>query len=86
MQTAKVVGTTHASVKHDSVIGQKIMVVQPFLVDGSTTDGFPLLAIDGVGAGKGDEVIITSDGKHARELLGADVTPVRWTIIGIQDE
>ncbi|MFL2870458.1 MAG: EutN/CcmL family microcompartment protein [Pirellulaceae bacterium] len=86
MQTAKVVGTTYASVKHRSFTGQKILVVQPYMVGGKEADGYPLLAIDGVGAGKDDEVIITSDGRHARELLNADATPVRWTIIGIQDE
>ena len=86
MQTARVVGTTYASVKHDSVSGQKILVVQPYLAGGKEADGYPLLAIDGVGAGRGDNVIITSDGRHARELLNADATPVRWTIIGIQDE
>ncbi|HAL12775.1 MAG TPA: ethanolamine utilization protein EutN, partial [Planctomycetaceae bacterium] len=34
MQTARVVGTTYASVKHESVSGQKILVVQPYLAGG----------------------------------------------------
>ena len=45
-----------------------------------------ILAVDGVGAGVGDTVMITSDGRGARELLQTDITPVRWTIIGIQDD
>ena len=48
-------------------------------------DGDPVLAVDGVGAGVGETVIITSDGRGARELLGVDATPVRWTTIGIKD-
>ena len=84
MQTARVVGTTYASVKHESVSGQKILVVQPYFAGGKQADGYPLMAIAGVGAGRRDNVIITSDGLHARELLNADATPVRWTIIAIQ--
>jgi microcompartment protein CcmK/EutM len=30
-------------------------------------------------------VIISSDGKSARELVGTEKTPVRWTIMGIVD-
>ena len=50
---------------------------------GKTPDGDPILAVDCIGAGVSDNVMMTSDG--ARKLLNVDVTPVRWTIIGIQD-
>ena len=65
--------------------GQKLLIVQPRTADGKSPDGDPLLAVDGVGAGRGETVMITSDGRHARELLKADATPVRWTVIGIRD-
>jgi ethanolamine utilization protein EutN len=64
--------------------GWKLMVVQPFGKD-EADDGFPALAIDNIGAGRGDVVIISSDGKHTRELIGVDNTPVRWSILGIVD-
>ena len=38
-----------------------------------------------VGAGRGETVMITIDGRYARDLLGVDATPVRWTVIGIRD-
>ncbi|MCA9153247.1 MAG: EutN/CcmL family microcompartment protein [Planctomycetales bacterium] len=85
MQLAKVVGTATSTVKHASMRGQKLLIVQPQLTNGKP-DGDPLLAIDDVGAGVGETVMITSDGRHARELLRVDATPVRWTAIGIQDE
>ena len=66
--------------------GSKLLVIQPYLTDESTPDGEPLLAIDFVGAGPGEDVIISSDGRAAREKLNADATPVRWTAIGISDE
>ncbi len=85
MQLGLVVGTAVATVKHSTMQGCKLLVIQPRLADGKTPDGDPVLAVDGVGAGRGETVIITSDGRHARELLNADATPVRWTVIGIRD-
>ena len=84
MQIAKVVGTGTATIKHRSMLGQKLLIVQPQLVD-QQPDGDPLVAVDGVGAGIGDMVMITSDGAGARKLLKTDATPVRWTVIGICD-
>ncbi|TWT29999.1 EutN/CcmL family microcompartment protein [Blastopirellula retiformator] len=86
MNLAKVVGTATSTVKHPSMQGWKLLVVQPQMADGETPDGYPLLAVDAVGAGPGETVMITSDGQATRELLGFPKTPVRWTVIGIADE
>jgi len=61
-----------------------LWLVQPVLAD-DRPDGFPLIAIDAVGAQVGDRVMLTSDGPLARTRLNAEKTPVRWTIIGIAD-
>ena len=84
MQTALVLGTAVSTVKHASLERQKLLVVQPRLVDGSP-DGDPVLAVDLVGAGRGETVMVSSDGQAAREFLQVDATPVRWTVIGIED-
>lgn len=84
MQMAEVIGQAIANVKHHSLKGWKLLLVQPLRLDGSE-DGDPLLAIDAVGAGMGDRVIISSDGKSARELVRVRASPVRWVVIGIQD-
>jgi ethanolamine utilization protein EutN len=86
MQIGEVIGTATATVKHPSMKGWKLLVVQPYQVDGRTTDGDPVLAIDSLGAGRGERVIITSDGAGTRALLGTEVTPVRWSVLGIADE
>ena len=86
MQLARVIGTATATVKHPSMQGAKLLVVQPQLADSKSADGEPVLAVDGLGAGRGETVMITSDGRYARELLKTDATPVRWSIIGIRDE
>ncbi|MCO6457262.1 MAG: EutN/CcmL family microcompartment protein [Pirellulaceae bacterium] len=85
MLLGKVIGRAVATVKHPSMEGCKLLIVQPRMTDGVTPDGEPLLAVDGVGAGRGELVLLTSDGRAAREMLGAEATPVRWTIIGIRD-
>ena len=85
MQQALVIGTATATVKHPTLRGAKLLVVQPRLADSRTPDGDPLLAVDSVGAGCGEMVMITSDGRFAREWLETEATPVRWTIIGIKD-
>ena len=86
MQLGKVIGTAVATEKHESLIGKKMLLVAPLMADGETIDGDPLLVIDAVGAGRGETVIMTSDGQGAAELLGRNDSPVRWTTAGIKDE
>lgn len=85
MQIALVVGTATSTVKHATLRGQKLLVVQPLMADGVGADGDPQIAVDGVGAGKGERVIITSDGRFVRELVKQENTPIRWSVIGIAD-
>jgi ethanolamine utilization protein EutN len=86
MLPAHVIGTATSTVKHPSLQGCRLLIVQPQLNDGRTPDGEPLVAADLLGAGVGQTVIITSDGRQAQELLESDTTPVRWTVMGIRDE
>lgn len=85
MQLGLVVGTATSTVKHRSLAGCKLLVVELLQADGRTPDGEPVLAVDRLGAGRGDTVLITSDGKAVREQLKSDTTPVRWSVMGIQD-
>ena len=84
MQPALVLGPTHATVKHESFEGRRLLIVQPLGVDDSA-DGPPLIVIDGHGARKGDRVIVTSDGTYARTATQHKATPARWTVMGIID-
>jgi len=86
MQLARILGTATATVKHPSLTGTKLHVVQPLMADRTTADGDPQLAIDTVAAGVGDIVMITSDGRLLRELLGTEATPARWSTIAIVDQ
>lgn len=82
MLLGKVIGTATATLKHPSLDGWKLLVVQP---EGAEA-GDPQLAVDHCGAGVGDAVFITSDGRYARALVDDENTPLRWTVMGIRDE
>jgi len=84
MQIARVVGHAVSTVKHASMHGWRLLVVQPLTPDGKE-DGEPLLAIDKLGAGTGHRVIVSNDGAGARELVGVRNSPVRWLVLGICD-
>jgi len=83
MQLARVIGQAVATVKHPSMQGWKLLVVQP-LHEGQP-DGEPLVAVDAAGAGDKDVVMLSSDGAFARTLVNDRKTPVRWTIMGVVD-
>lgn len=85
MQLARIIGTATATVKHRSLAGTRLLVVQPLLADRRGFDGDPQLAIDLVHAAVGDLVVITSDGRLLRDRLGSDTTPARWSTIGLVD-
>ena len=64
--------------------GWKLLVVQPLAPDG-TPKGDPVLAVDTLGAGTEETVMLSSDGKTARALLDDNTTPVRWSVVGLPD-
>ena len=86
MLIGRVMGNATATVKHPSMEGWKLLLVMALQADGRTIEGDPILVVDSVGAGRGETVVITSDGIGARELLGSANTPVRWSVLGIRDE
>ncbi len=85
MQIARVVGTVVATQKHRKFEGAKLMLVQPITLDGKPR-GTTLLAVDAVGAGVHEKVLIVIEGRAAGEALGRKGAPVDAAIIGIIDE
>jgi ethanolamine utilization protein EutN len=84
MQLARVVGHAVSTVKHPSLAGWRLLLTQSQTLD-EKPDGEPLLAIDMLGAGTGDCVLLCNDGAEARALVGAKDSPARWFVMGIQD-
>jgi ethanolamine utilization protein EutN len=78
-------GNITATIKHKSMAGWKVLIVQPLDIGGKP-DGDPVLAIDKLGAGRGVKVVISNDGRGTREMIGDPNSPVRWSVIGLVDE
>jgi ethanolamine utilization protein EutN len=84
MQIGRVVGQAVSTVKHPSLTGWRLLLLQLLNEDGKE-DGEPVLAIDNLGAGSGDLVIACSEGGAARQMMGQKNSPVRWFVMGIRD-
>jgi len=84
MQIARVIGNVVATQKHRKFEGAKLMLVQPLGID-DRPRGNALLAVDGVGAGIDEKVLVVLEGRAAGEALGRKAAPVDAAIIGIID-
>ncbi len=85
MQIARVVGTVVATQKHQKFEGAKLLLVQPVTLD-DRPKGVALLAVDAVGAGIHEKVLVVIEGRAAGEALGRKAAPVDAAIIGIIDQ
>jgi microcompartment protein CcmK/EutM len=85
MVLARVEGNLVATRKHKSFEGWRLVLCQPIGKEGQP-EGAPQVAIDSLGAGMHQRVILSSDGDAARQAVGDDQSPVRWMIVGIVDE
>lgn len=85
MQIGRVVGYATSTVKHPTLNGWRLLIVQLETATGKP-DGEPVLAIDHLGAAQGAKVIGTTDAVLVRELTGAKNSPIRWSIMGLADE
>jgi ethanolamine utilization protein EutN len=84
VQICRVVGTVVSTQKNKKLHGAKLLLVQPLTLDGRPR-GVGLLAIDAVGAGVGEKVLVVIEGKSAGDALGKKAAPVDAAIVGIID-
>ena len=83
MFLAKVRGTVVSTSKDERLVGFKLLVVSRLGIDGEYV-GLPQVAIDTVGAGAGETVIVTA-GSSARFAAARSDAPIDSTIVGIVD-
>jgi ethanolamine utilization protein EutN len=84
VQIARVIGTVVATQKHRKFDGAKLLLVQPVTLD-DRPNGTVLLAVDAVGAGVHERVLIVIEGRAAGDALGRRTAPVDAAIVGIVD-
>ena len=80
MRTAIIHGFVTATVKHKSFAGQGLLIAVP-----ESPDVAPQIVVDSMGSGLGARVIISSDGSEARKMVGDELSPARWNVVGIID-
>lgn len=85
MQIARVIGTVVSTQKHRKFEGAKLLLVQPVTPTGEPR-GPALIAVDSVGAGVHEKVLIVIEGRAAGEALGKKAAPVDAAVIGIIDQ
>lgn len=83
MIIGKVVGSVVSTRKNEKLVGNKLMIIKP--LDSMTSNTNQLVAIDNIGAGIG-EVVLVAQGSAARIGCGKEEAPVDAAIVGIVDE
>jgi ethanolamine utilization protein EutN len=80
----RVIGEIHGTIKHPFYEGRKLLVVEKTSPAGVPTGDY-LIAVDSVGAGVGEPVLVLDEGTGARQVLESTNGPVRSVIVGIVD-
>jgi ethanolamine utilization protein EutN len=80
-----VTGEVTSTINHPFYDGKRKLIVEKAAVDGKPSGDY-LIAIDSVGAGVGQEVLVLDEGTGARQVVNSTTAPVRSVIVGIIDE
>ncbi|SUY48027.1 ethanolamine utilization protein EutN/carboxysome structural protein Ccml [Clostridium putrefaciens] len=83
MYIGQVIGNLWATKKDENLNGLKFLLVRKLNYKGDLTQDM-IVAVDSVGAGSGDQVLVVG-GSSARHVLGEKRAPVDATIVGIID-
>lgn len=85
MFIARIDGVIISTICHPSMVGSRSVIVQP-LDEQGRAEGAPVLALDPLGAGRHQRVLVSTDGSHTRHHVQDQKSPLRNIIMGIVDE
>jgi ethanolamine utilization protein EutN len=85
MKMGKVVGNVVSTINTADFDGRTLLLVDLVGPDGLPSGGYQI-AVDSIGAGAGETVLLLDEGNGARQVLGAPGAPIRTVVIGIVDE
>ena len=83
MYLGRVIGTVVSTSKNEQLVGMKLLIVEK-LTEWLEREGTSEVAVDSVGAGTG-EIVIVCKGSSARYVFGQGSAPVDTSIVGIVD-
>jgi ethanolamine utilization protein EutN len=84
MLIARVIGELVSTEKHASHVGLSTLVVQPLELDGSNR-GNAIIAMDAIGVGIGEVVLLTTEGFSAMTSVNRPNSPIDMAVIGVVD-
>jgi ethanolamine utilization protein EutN len=84
VKLGRVVGTVVSTINVPVFDGRRLLVCDLVGPDGEPAGGY-LIAVDTVGAGAGETVLLLDEGNSARQILGLSTAPVRTLVVGIVD-
>ena len=85
MRLARVVGNAVSTLKHESYQSRSLLLVEPIHPDGKVA-GPATVAVDYVGAGEGELVLLGAAPGAAKLVFGIDIAPIKDMVMGIIDE
>lgn len=86
MKIGRVRATVVSTIHHPLYAGRKLLLCD-LMTEGGEPTGDYTIAVDVVGAGAGETVLILDEGNSARQILGEEPHgPVRAVVVGIVDE
>lgn len=85
MKLAQVAGTVVSTISSPVFDGRKLLLCDLLDADGAPTGDY-LIAVDTVGAGPREVVLILDEGNSARQVLSDSAAPVRSVVVGVVDQ
>ncbi len=85
MKLARVSGTVVSTISAPVFEGRRLLLCDMLDIMGNDADDYTI-AVDTVGAGAGETVLILDEGTSARQVVGWDVAPIRAVVVGVVDE
>ena len=79
-----VTGHVHSTINHPFYDSRTLLLVEREDADGVRT-GTYIIAVDTVGAGVGERVLVLDEGSGARQIMGSGTAPVKSLVVGIFD-
>ncbi|MBU0711851.1 EutN/CcmL family microcompartment protein [bacterium] len=85
MILGRVCGSIVSTINHEFYDNKRLLMVDRLSIDGKVTGNY-LIAVDSVGAGAGETVLIIDEGNSARQIIGDKTAPLRSIIVGVVDQ
>jgi ethanolamine utilization protein EutN len=85
LKIGRVVGNVVATISAPAFAGRRLLVCDLLGESGEPTGAYTL-AVDAVGAGAGETVLILDEGNSARQVVGIPDAPIRTVVVGVVDQ